>query len=272
MNSLTRTRPVSLALSLAICLGFTAAARAQVTYLTDFTKDNNIYTDLNEEFPHTGTGTPGSGVGTANSSFLFDPNPSAVATAGYAPDYVSGSNLVNNGIDFTLTSDSSGHDYEEFGSNSGTPTSVTVTADVNKVSNVYALVGAYYGVDIDVTFTGANGDTQVFNNISVPNFVYGSINTTGAGYADQTLFQVDDTGGGGSGNSTTGYSADYDLTELSFTLDSELSSQELTSITFFTDSDEGLLFAVTTPEPSTWAMLAGGLGLLFFWRRRTFST
>src|SRR5579884_3152387 len=35
-------------------------------HITDFNKSNNIYTNLDQEFPHTGTGTPGSGVGTPN--------------------------------------------------------------------------------------------------------------------------------------------------------------------------------------------------------------
>jgi hypothetical protein len=72
---------------------------------------------------------------------LFDPSPAAVAAAGYAPDYVSGSNLVNNGVGFQLTSDSNGYDFDEL--NGGQ--SNTVAIGLKNVSTLYLLMGAYNG-------------------------------------------------------------------------------------------------------------------------------
>jgi uncharacterized delta-60 repeat protein len=225
------------------------------TYLTDFTKTDNIYTNLNEEYPHTGTGVPGSGIGTANATFLFNPAPAAVAAAGYAPDYVSGSNEVNNGIDFQLSSDSSGQDFDEI--NGGQQT--TITADLTHVQTVYALLGAYNGQSFNATFTGADGTAQTFNNVSVPDFNGGFINTTGPDIADQTVFQVHNQGAGGSGNSTTGDFNNYGLTEVSFTLQPSIADQELTSISFASNGYMTLLLGVTAARGSGPAKTIGGL-------------
>jgi hypothetical protein len=222
---------------------------ANTTYLTDFTKDNNIFTNLNEQYPTTGVGVPGSGVGTANASFLFDPSASAVITAGYAPNYVIGSNQVNNGIDFKLTSNSTGQDFAQVGP--GAYSSVILTANLDDVTNVYLLMGAYDGVSTNVTFTGANSATESFNNISIPDFNGGSINSGGTGFTDQTVFQVQDVGAGGTGNSTNGAYNRYGLTEVGFTLDSSLNSQELSSITITSNGYMTLLLGATAVTPNS---------------------
>lgn len=254
-------------LAAACGLGLLAAAvgsaQANQVYITNFTKSNNIYTNINEQFPHTGTGTPGSGVGTANASFLFDPSQSAVITAGYAPDYVSGSNKINNGVDFNLTSDANGHDFEEINSTS----TLNISTSINDPASVYLMVGAYYGVTCDITFTGADGHTETFSNNTIPDF-------NGGNAGNNQLFVVHDVGAGGTGNSTTGDTNNYDITELGFALDSTLSQENLTNISIsITGGGTGLLYGATAttaaPEPAALSLLAiAGLGILPLIRRR----
>ena len=251
------------ACALALLAAAVSSAQAGQIYITNFTKSNNIYTNINEQFPHTGTGTPGSGVGTANASFLFDPSQSAVITAGYAPDYVSGSNKINNGVDFNLTSDANGHDFEEISSTS----TLNISTSINDPASVYLMVGAYYGVTCDITFTGADGHTETFSNNTIPDF-------NGGNAGNNQLFVVHDVGAGGTGNSTTGDTNNYDITELGFALDSTLSQENLTSISIsITGGGTGLLYGATattvTPEPAAFSLLAiAGLGILPLLRRR----
>ncbi len=280
----------------AIVISVTSAAFAQ-NYITDFAKNNDIYTDLNEQFPNTGPGVPGSNQGTPNSSFLFDPSGSAVMAAGYAPNYVNGSNLVNNGVDFLLTSNSAGQDYEQIGASGGPeayigPASLTVTADLNNTTKVYLLMSSYFDPDFDITFTGANSATETFTNAYVPDFNAGYIGGNvpydyfgGSGpgtYDSQTVFRVQDIGGGSTGNSVTGNNdgapdVGYDLTELTFNLDAAISSQELVSFTITAGGYETLLFGATangTPvgavpdSASTLTLLGGALAGVAALRRR----
>jgi hypothetical protein len=265
------------ALLIISCVSSTATAQ---NYLTNFAKDNDIFTNLNQQFPNTGPGTPGSGIGTANSSFLFDPSASAVVAGGYAPNYLVGSNQVNNGINFALTSNSAGQDFAQIGP-VGLP-SLTVAAGLNDVSHVYLLMGAYDGTSFNVTFTGAGGATETFNNISLPDFNggvgNGSINQTGTGYLDQTVFITHDQGAGGSGNSSTGAYNYYDLTEVTFNLDPSLQGQELTSFTITSNGYETLVLGATAdgtvpassssvPENSSTAALLVTAAAVLLWLR-----
>ena len=59
------------------------AALANQIYITGFATDNDIYTNLNRQFPNTGPGTPRSGVGTANATVVL---PGANPTLGIASD------------------------------------------------------------------------------------------------------------------------------------------------------------------------------------------
>jgi len=245
------------------------AAHAQVIFITTWSKTNNIYTNLNEEFPATGIGTPGTGVGTPNASFLFDP------AAYTSANSIGGSNLAANGVTFELTSDSSGRDFAEI--NGGN--SLTITVNQN-VSTVYLLMSAYVGTSVNVTFTGADSSTETFNNVSLPDFNGGSVmnqSLTVNGSAtpnqfDQTVFRTHNIGAGGTGNSTTGAYNYYNLVEVSFLLNSQLSSQPLTSITLTSQGYMTLLLGVSAqavPEPGSYTLLALGLpALALAWRRR----
>jgi len=263
------------ATTLLIIAGATSTATAQLNYITNFTKDNNIYTNLNQQFPNTGPGTPGSGIGTPNSSFLFDPT----TVGAYAPGYTAGSDLVSpaNSVDFKITSDAAGHDFEQIGSVGGSP--LTVTAGLNGVSDVYLLMGAYDGAQFDITFNGTGGVSQTFDNIDLPDFNQGtSINDISPGnYYDQTVFRTVDTGAGGTGNSSYGAYGSYDLTQVTFKLDSALQGQELTSFTISYTGYDDLLLGVTangTPASSvpdtasTLPLLGGALAGLTALRRR----
>lgn len=248
-------RPLSLGIYVAFAVsGLAVEASAQTpTSVTNFTKNNSIYSNLNQEYPHSGIGTPGSGVSTANASFFFNPAPAAVQAAGYAPDYVAGSNLANNGIGFTLTSDAAGHDFDQIDGG----TTLNVPINLSRVTTVYALMSAYNGVSFNATFTGANGATQTFSSVFLPDFNGGgAVNGSSGGALTQTVFQVRDVGAGGTGNSGNGAFNTYDLTEVAFTLSPALAGQTLTSAAFTSNGYETLLLGVTVvPEPGTWALL-----------------
>jgi len=208
------------------------AHAASTVAITNWTKNNNIYTNLDQEFPHTddGTGTPGSGVGTPNATFLYDP---ATYTS---PDALAGYPLVQNGITFQLTSDSAGHDF-----GTATPSApLTIAINQASVSTVYVLVASYANANGNApnqsagfSFNGTNGVSAIFNNLPVPDFCHGpDQNGTNSGVFEFTAFRVQNVGACFTGNSATGSSTDYDLVELSFPLDPALfHGQTLTSMT-----------------------------------------
>ncbi len=237
-----------------------SAAQAETyVYATDFTKDNNIYTNLNQQYPNTGAGVPGSEVGVANASSIFTPPPTGASNL---------QNDVNNGVSFKLTSDAAGHDFQQLYSGQ----SLTIANNVSNANVVYALVAAYFGTSTNVTFTGSGGATETFSNVGIPDFNGGSINYTSATLNDQTVFQVHDVGAGGSGNSVAGDYNYYSLTELSFTLDPSFAGQTLTSTSFYSNGDTTLVLAETigstdgvagaVPEPSTWLLMGLGVGFV----------
>jgi hypothetical protein len=250
-------------------------AMASQVYLTDFSKNNDIYTDLNQQFPNTGPGMPGSGTGVANASYLYDP---ATYTS---TNFVPGSDLANNGINFDLTSNSTGQDFNQLLSTGAT---LTIPVNLTGVTSVYLLTAAYDGVSANITFNYSS-TSETFNSVFIPDFNGGAgsggINNqfavngsaTNNLYA-QTALIVQDVGAGGTGNSTNGAYNYYDLTELSFFLNPALTSQELDSITIQTSNFATLVLGATalqttaTPEPSAFVPLAAGLiGLLAFGRR-----
>jgi hypothetical protein len=108
-----------------------------------------------------------------------------------------------------------------------------------------------------------------FDDVYLPDFNGGSIDSCGVNICSQTVYKVTDVGGGGTGNSTTGDFNTYDLTEVAFYFPSAVN---ITSATLDPNGYETLLFGVTTasqssavPEPATWAMMLlgfAGFGLL----------
>lgn len=244
--------------------------------------NNNIFTDLNQNFPNTGPGTPGSHTGTPNATFLFTPwtyvPPAATSTSSplYTVPYTTYTTpLGNNGISFQLNSNAAGQDFVQIGNPGGGPYTgpnpLAVAIGGNGITTVSALMGAYNNQSFSITFTGTGG-TQTFSNVSVPDFNGGasSLNSCGGGVCRQTVYTVTDVGGGGTGNSRTGASNTYDLTEVTFNLDSALTAGTLTSATFNSNGYETLLFGLTTigtpsssvPEPASLALF--GTALLGF--------
>src|ERR1700722_11926896 len=74
-------------------------------HIANFPKTNNIWAQLNQQFPNTGAGTPGSPTGVPNATFLYNP------AAYTSPNYVGYANVVSNSATFLIASDANGHDY-----------------------------------------------------------------------------------------------------------------------------------------------------------------
>lgn len=241
------------------------SAEAAQIYVTDFAKNNNIFTNLNQEYPHSGTGTPGSGVGTPNASVLFTPQ----ATGQGNPNNV---NLANNGVNFQITSDAAGHDFAQIDAN----TTESVAIGLSNINNLYLLMSAYNGGNLaTITLTGSAGATQTFANIYLPDFNGGAgasgYSGGGAGYTVQTVYNVTNVGAGGTGNSSNGAYNNYNLSEVGLTLGAQFAGQSLVSAEILSLGYEPLLLGVTAvtpdtipavPEPASWATMVGGFGLI----------
>ena len=124
---------------------------------------------------------------------------------------------------------------------------------------------SYNSTPVTVTFTGADSSTETFTNVSLPDFngggtinqslmVNGSVTNN---LLDQTVFQVTDVGAGGTGNSSNGAFNTYTIEELTFVLNSQLASEQLSSITLSTGGFAPGLLGVTvllgsgpTPTPT----------------------
>lgn len=250
--------------ALAIVVAAPVAAQTQ-TYITNFTKTDNIYTNLNQQYPNTGPGVPGSTVGTPDSSYLFTPQ----ATGQGNPSNL---NYANNGISYMLTSDSLGRDFAQVGSASFGVASLVLPINVVGATNFYLLAAAYNGTSFNVVFTGTGGYTRTFSNIALPDFSGGSINSVVGDVSDQTVFGVSGIGAGGTGNSSTGANGFYSLTQVGFNLGDALIGQTLTSATITGNGYETLILGATAvspaatvaavPEPASWAMMIVGFGLI----------
>src|SRR6202000_532469 len=137
-----------------------------------------------------------------------------------------------------ITSDSTGRDFEEIVPN-GT---LSIPTSLNGVENLYMLVGSYAGPQTaGITLTGIDNSVQTFT-ISIPDFFGKTTNTSGANYLSQTVFQTNDLGSAGTGNSITGATGIYDMTELTLALSSALSNEQLENISIKSAGSNDVLF------------------------------
>lgn len=249
-----------LLLGLAFAATLAGTGRAQVIFFTTWNKTNNIYTNLNQQYPASGTGVPGTGVGTANAMFLFDP------TTYTSPNAVAGSNYATNGVTFSITSDASGHDFAEIN------TAQSLVIPINQgLTSIHFLMAAYVGTSVNITLTGADTSTETFTNVNLPDFNGGAVQNQSAAlngspttnFFEQTVFRVVNVGAGGTGNSSTGAYNTYNLVEVSLILGPTLSAESLTSVTLTSNGYMTLLLGVSgiqaVPEPPSLALLLIGL-------------
>ena len=273
-----------LTMAVLIAAAIAPAASAGTVYLTDFTKDANIYSNLNQQFPNTG---PANGSNQPNATFLF--NPSTFSPAGL----VLGSNLANNGVNFMIASNAGGYDYAQTDySDLNAP--LTIGSNVAGASSVSLLTAAYFGVNYNVTFTGDRGATETFNVNFYPDGVPDFCSPTPINVAaaqngsltnnvfDQTVLQVSNNlDGCGSGNTSLGGRiVTNSLTEQTFLLSSSFAGQNLVSTviqttTYFNRGFDTVVLAETvanasssTPEPATGVLVLGVLALAIGGARR----
>ncbi len=235
--------------ALVVVAGQGLRAQQTTVSVTNFPKTHNIYTNLNEQFPNTGAGTPGTNAGVPNASIFFDP-----ATFSSKRSLPNG-DRANNGIIFKLTSNGTGQDFWD---GSGP---LTVPVNLTGASNVYLLVAAHRYVtnignaNVTVTFNATDGSSETFTDAIVPFFYYTSGYTLDQSEAkngsavpnlfEQTVVSVNDVGGGGTANSATGVVADYELTELTFNLDPSFAAKSLASMKFYDSDGQSFLLGVT---------------------------
>lgn len=153
------SRTLGLATLALVSLAAAPAAHAGDTQITNFSKTNNIFTNLNQQFPNTGAGVPGSTTGVANASFLFNP---ATYTSLNA---VAGANQTTNGTTFLISSDASGRDFSEIG---GTP--LTISTNLFGVTSVHTLTNSYFNAQETITFTGSGGASETFSGVQLHDF------------------------------------------------------------------------------------------------------
>ena len=236
------------------------------------TGGNNIYTNLNQQYPNTGAGTPGSEVGVANASYIY--NPATYTSA----NFVAGSNSnAAPGISFDIASNSTGQDFDQL-YNGATLSINAASFNVSNPTAVYLLTAEYFGGSYSVTFTGSLGATQTFT-VGVPDFCNGgAVNSSGGGVTNVSVLEVQDVGGCGSGNSATGSGANYFLYEQGFTLNNSFAGQNLTGISITNTGGTTLVLGATAtesvatmgtvPEPASALLLLGPLAALGLLKRR----
>ena len=258
-------------LALACLSALATPVMGMTTAITDFVKTDNIYTNLNQQYPNTGPGVPGSSMGVPNATYVFTPQATGVGN----PNNL---NYVNNGIGFTLTSDAVGRDFAEVGPAGFGVAALSLPIAVANADHLYLLLGAFNGTSFNITLTGTGGASQTFTNIYVPDFNGGTINSVSGDVADQTVFRVLDVGAGGTGNSSNGAYNYYSLTEVGLTLSPSFAGQTLTNAAITSNGYETLVLGATVtspnvaqgtvPEPSSWALLLVGFGVVGMTIRR----
>jgi hypothetical protein len=249
-----------LAAAVALVLDASAARANTYTEITNFTTNGNIQSNLISTFP-TGTYTPTNGV-----------------------DGVTGNNF---GAPFSIGTGTTNFEQIYVGP-------LTITTDVAHVTNVFTLINGYSpaGTLGTIEFVGSGGATQTFSLVSngnVRDFYNGvyanNLNSPPVpGSSAAVAFQCSTpscSGGGGTGDVTTGASGTYRLDEQDFVLNSSFASQDLVEIIITnsggTNGDSvPILLGVTaadissTPLPAALPLFGAGLGALGLlgWRRK----
>lgn len=175
-------------------------ADSQYTYVTDFSKSNNIQNALISQFP--------SGVFTAAN---------ALATP------------------FDITTNNHGNNFYDGFTHGST---LTINVAIPDATNVYTLINAYApqnGFEIaTVEFVGSNGATETFdlvNGTNVRDFYQGGFANSINGTTTENAFTVTNTvGGAATGNSSDGEFGTYNIDEQNFMLSGAFASQTLTKI------------------------------------------
>jgi hypothetical protein len=209
-------------------------ARADFTYITDFTKNANLQT-LQSTYP-SGSFTPSNGLGAS----------------------------------FNITSDANGNNFEQLSGSNGqlfSPGSFTVNVGVAGVTDVYTLMNAYAPTSgatlTTVEFVGSAGADQTFtlvNGVDVRDYFQGSFANTINGTTTRQAFSVFGPGYVGGMNGVVGT---FVLDEQHFALNPAFATQTLQQIVYTYSGAEGtpILAGVTVatssvPEPTS-AMLMG---------------
>jgi PEP-CTERM motif len=223
-------------------------ARADLTYITDFSKNGNLQS-LQATYP-SGNFTPSNGLGAS----------------------------------FNITSDANGNNFEQLSGSNGqlfSPGSFTVNVGVAGVTDAYTLMNAYAPTSgftlTTVEFVGSGGADQTFtlvNGVDVRDYFQGDFANTISGTTTQQAFSVFGPGGV---NGVEGVLGTFVLDEQHFALNSAFATQTLERIVYTYTGSEGtpLLMGVTVstgavPEPSSVVLMGLGAAVVMgaAWRRR----
>jgi hypothetical protein len=235
---------------LGVLVGASSPAQADLVFITDFSKNANLQSLLQADYP-SGIFTPSNGLGAS----------------------------------FNITSDLNGNNFEQLSGTNGqlfSPGSFTVNVGVAGVTDAYTLMNAYAPTSgatlTTVEFIGSAGADQTFtlvNGVDVRDYFQGSFANTINGTTTQQAFSVF---GAGNVGGLTGVVGTFVLDEQHFALNSAFATQTLEDIVYTYSGAEGtpILAGVSVvtissvPEPSSVTLMGLGAAVVMgaAWRRR----